>query len=113
VKAQQEQWFTAVQRAYLNVAGSSSATVSGGTWAATATRPADVPDAALISGPPSLAARQSAARGSGLLERVARVRPMARSAETRAALDALEVVLTRLDLLDAQAGDAPRPLPTC
>lgn len=45
-------------------------------------------------------ARQHAARKNRLLDRCAELRPTLRSAERRKAFDAIEVLLTRLDLLD-------------
>jgi len=45
-------------------------------------------------------ARQHAARGKRLLDRCAELRPKLSSAEQRRAFDAIEVLLTRLDLLD-------------
>ncbi|MFH1733019.1 MAG: hypothetical protein ABIF82_15410, partial [Planctomycetota bacterium] len=46
------------------------------------------------------AARQHAARKNRLLDRCAELRPKLRSAEQRKTFDAIEVLLTRLDLLD-------------
>ena len=48
-----------------------------------------------------LAARQNAAKHANLLRRCAQIRPSARSAVTGQLLDKLEVVLTRLELLNA------------